>query len=432
MFMDIIQTSEKKYKLLQSLEGGEQQAWNKPHGKLLERAAVHLDQLEFPGRKSEYWKYTRTNLIANNPFEFASEELSVDFSAYLPKNLDCHTMVFVNGFLNAKHSTITRNEQLSVASLEYAAESEKEKFNTYFGRTLNTKDHIFSALNTNYRHNGAYVRIKGVLDKPVHIIHITSGETTINQPRNLVIAERSSEAKMIFSYLSLGSGKTFTNGATEIFVEENANLSIQKLQDFNSRSFQQITEEVEQASNSTFTLNTFHINGGWARNNVNCALKGENITSNLNGLYQPQGSEHVDNHTVIDHLKPNCLSNELYKGVLNDKSTGVFNGKVFVRPDAQKTNAFQSNANILLSDFATMNSKPELEIYADDVKCSHGSTTGQFDEDAVFYLRARGLSETSAKKLLVKAFAAGVLDQINIPQFRELVEDLYDKKFRMY
>jgi Fe-S cluster assembly protein SufD len=181
-------------------------------------------------------------------------------------------------------------------------------------------------------------------------------------------------------------------------------------------------------NDSTVMQNTFTLSGLWTRNNTTIRLDGEHNECNLNGFYIPNQREHIDNHTIIDHEQPNCQSNELYRGVLLDKSTGVFNGKVFVRQDAQKTNAFQSNGNIVVSDAATMNSKPELEIYADDVKCSHGSTTGQLDDEAMFYLQARGLSKDSARKLLINAFAEDVLEKLVNPELREIVEETVNLK----
>jgi len=180
---------------------------------------------------------------------------------------------------------------------------------------------------------------------------------------------------------------------------------------------------IEQAANSTATVHTITLNGGLVRNDLRFGVNGQNCTSNLYGLYPVKGKQHVDNHTIVDHRVAHCESNEHYKGILNDKSKAVFNGKVFVRQDAQKTNAFQSNQNILLSDHADVNSKPELEIYADDVKCSHGSTTGQFDEEAVFYLRSRGITEDSARKLLIQAFAEEVLDHVSIEPLREWLSE---------
>jgi Fe-S cluster assembly protein SufD len=222
---------------------------------------------------------------------------------------------------------------------------------------------------------------------------------------------------------------TFTNHITEIFISKNANLTIDKLQYEGETSSQIMTEQVEQSDDSTFTINTATLNGLLVRNNLNIAVNGQNCETNLNGVYLLNGNQHVDNHTIVDHLKPNCNSNELYKGVIDGKATAVFNGKVFVRKDAQKINAFQSNGNVLLTDDATVNSKPELEIYADDVKCSHGSTTGQLDEEAVFYLRARGLSETAARQLMVGAFVGEVFEKFENESVTKSIQTILSERF---
>jgi len=230
------------------------------------------------------------------------------------------------------------------------------------------------------------------------------------------------------SYRSQGQEASFRNGVTEVYVSENALVTVDKLQyDGDIRSI--ITEQAHQEGNSQFRINTITLDGGWVRNNLNIALDGDNCDAHLYGLYLLKGKQHVDNHTMVDHRYPNGVSNELYKGLMDEKSTAVFNGKVFVRQDAQKTNAYQTNANILMTDTATINSKPELEIYADDVKCSHGSTTGQFDEEAVFYLRSRGLSESSARQLLVAGFAADVLEGIRSDAVIEKIHSLLTERF---
>jgi Fe-S cluster assembly protein SufD len=211
-------------------------------------------------------------------------------------------------------------------------------------------------------------------------------------------------------------------------VGANAQLTIDKIQHEEQGNFAVLTEQVDQKKDSTFTINTITLDGTLVRNNLNIEVNGSNCESNLNGAYLLKDNQHVDNHTIVDHKVAHCLSNELYKGVIYDKATAVFNGKVFVRKDAQKINAFQSNGNVLMSDDASVNSKPELEIYADDVKCSHGSTTGQLDDEAIFYLRARGLSEKAAKNLMVSAFIGDVLDKIENPSVLQMVQTIIQKK----
>ena len=268
-----------------------------------------------------------------------------------------------------------------------------------------------------------------MIDLPIQILHITEGEKTCATTRNIIIAEDNSQSNFIEAFHSYNAENTLENSITEVFVGKNTHLHIDKIQVQNDTCYHISTEQVEQDKDSTFTINTVTLNGGLIRNNLNIDVIGENCTTNLNGIYQLKGQQHVDNHTKVDHIVPNCQSNELYKGIIDEKATAVFNGKVFVRRNAQKINAFQSNGNVLLSDDATVNSKPELEIYADDVKCSHGSTTGQLDEEAVFYLRARGLSEKSARKLIVGAFINDVIEKIENEEVVAYVQQKIEERF---
>jgi len=266
-----------------------------------------------------------------------------------------------------------------------------------------------------------------IVDQVVNIVHVFQGESIISQPYTDVILEEGASLKLNEYQLHRGS-KTFSNSFTRYHVGSNAELGIDIIQEGNDGSFLHNQTIVNQEKDSRFTQNTFTLSGNWIRNNTIVNVNGQNSEANLNGVYIPSGKEHVDNHTLIDHKVAHCESNELYRGVMMDKSTGVFNGKVFVRQDAQKTNAFQSNGNVLLSDFATINSKPELEIYADDVKCSHGSTTGQMDDEALFYLMSRGISERNARILLVNAFAEDVLVEIVNDNLREYIQKAIKEK----
>ena len=266
---------------------------------------------------------------------------------------------------------------------------------------------------------------KGVCDKPVHLIHYSEGNKVISQPRNLFITQKNAELSIIKSSINNNTKDYFYNSVNEFFIGENSHMHYYVIQNYEEGMNVIITNVATQESNSSFSAYNYTLKGDWIRNNTNIIVKGKNCESNLFGAYQPTGKEHIDNHTVIDHMMPNCESNEHYKGTVGGKATGVFNGKVFVRKDAQKINAFQSNNNILLSDDATMNSKPELEIYADDVKCSHGSTSGQLDEEAIFYLQSRGLSQESATALLIGAFLGEVVEKIEIPKLKEKVLEMY-------
>ncbi|NNE56348.1 MAG: Fe-S cluster assembly protein SufD [Flavobacteriales bacterium] len=241
---------------------------------------------------------------------------------------------------------------------------------------------------------------------------MTTKELVAEMPRHLILVDDGASANVVMSHHSTVAAGTLTNLVMEIKIGKNARLHLDNIQAKEEADFLLTNINACQADDSFFHINTITESGGWVRNDLNIKVGGKNCETHLFGTYLLRNSQHVDNHTVVDHLEPHCMSNEKYKGILYDKSTGVFNGKVFVRQDAQKTNAFQQNANILMSDDATMNSKPELEIYADDVKCSHGSTTGQFDEEAIFYLKARGLSDATARDMLVEAFVSDIREAV--------------------
>lgn len=372
-----------------------------------------LATIDFPTTKTEAWKYTRLGKISNKEFT-----IQQDVIASIEKykiNEKAYRIVFVNGFYKADLSSF--GSEVSIQPL-----SESSAIQT---QAVNVENEIFNSLNTVFATDGVQINIQAklIVETPIEIINVVTGERTIASTRNIIKAEKFSQASIVQSYFSANANETLTNVITEVFVEENANLTIDKIQLENETAYQIATEQVDQAKNSTFTINTITLNGGLVRNNLNIDINGENCETNLNGVYVLKGQQHVDNHTVVDHKVPHCNSNESYKGVMYDKSTAVFNGKVFVRKDAQKTNAFQQNANVLMSLDATVNSKPELEIYADDVKCSHGSTTGQLNEEAIFYLRARGISEKSARQLVVGAFIADTIEKIENESVKNFVND---------
>jgi Fe-S cluster assembly protein SufD len=362
----------------------------------LNEAIGFLESKDFPTTKEESWKYTRLSKLANTTFSgsVSNDEFEISFV-----HANSYRFVFTNGELT--HLT----DGFDAFSL-----------NDLAGDRLNQirlENHFFDAINLSYLENGLFIEIDAnrQLDKPIEIIHVSNGNKITNL-RHIFRIKRHAQVEITMSYLSSEKSSSFLNVVSNIELEDGARLTINKIQSELGNDFHFSRESVQQEKNSNFTLNTLTFNGNFVRNDVNVFVNGQNAETNLNGTYLVKNDRIVDNHTVVDHLAANCQSNELYKGVLYDKSTAVFNGKVFVRPDAQRINAFQSNGNVLLSDEASVNSKPELEIYADDVKCSHGSTTGQLDENAVFYLRARGLSEKSAKELLVSAFIAEVLNKI--------------------
>lgn len=392
-----------------------------------EEAKQNLQHLSFPSSKDEYWKYTRANRIVKGKYKVSFPENEMELDLSIPSK---NCIVLVNGFFNKELSFIEATEGIRFASLSEAKKDDKI-VQMHFG-SLTKKDEIFAVINTAYHQDGAVLHVgKNVQAKEVYyIVNLVDDDRILSNPRNFVFMEEGSNAKVVLKTINTSNSGTFTNMVTEVFVEKNAQLEVNKIQDESEDSFQVATEQVVQADDSTFKINTFTLSGNIVRNNLNIDSLGKNTLTYLNGLYPLKGKQHVDNHSYLLHREPNCESHELYKGILDDQSTGVFNGKVYVHREAQKTNAFQSNANIVMTDTATINSKPELEIYADDVKCSHGSTTGQLDEEALFYLRARGLSKESARAVLVNAFASDVIDQIGVEAIKEEIEQYIDDNYQ--
>lgn len=417
------------YRVGEPLSGGDQQVHYALPETLRQQASEILENLDFPTTRDEAWKYTRVAKIKNTAFVTRPSERVESADKYLVPGLEGSRLVFVNGFFRKELSAIEEESGVSVSPL--SAGQHESWSQQYLGTILPLEGEIFNAMNTGQATDGVAIHIskKTNAAKSIQVLFISSGENTLSANRNIIVCEDFASAHITLGFFSENATATFNNVATEIFTGANANLSIDKIQLEDASSFCISTEQVKQEKNAVFTINTITLDGGLVRNNLSIAVDGQNSETNLSGAYILKGKQHVDNHTVVDHKVAHCVSNELYKGVMDEQSTAVFNGKVFVRKDAQKINAFQSNGNVLLSDDATVNSKPELEIYADDVKCSHGSTTGQLDEEAVFYLRARGLSEKSARALMVAAFIGDVLQKVENEQVRSFVDQLLLEKF---
>ncbi len=386
-------------------------------------AFAQFELLGIPTVKHEEWKYT--NLLPLTKTEFfpalyhslSKEVVTQDLIA----GENVILLVFENGKLNKSLSNYSNlQDGIIVGDLNDHLEHPAAIKN--LAKHASFKNESMVALNTAHVAEGSFIYIEKnvVCNRPIHLLYISGGEKdTLSFPRNLLVAEKNSSVNVIESFHSLGNESTFMNIVTEIVLEENANVEWTKIQTENENAFRIDHTECVQSSNSIFDIHTVSLGGKIVRNNLHIVLDGKNITSNLNGLYVVDGETLVDNHTLVDHAKPNCQSNELYKGVLDGKSKGVFNGKIFVRKDAQKTNAYQSNKSILMSDHASMNTKPQLEIFADDVKCSHGATIGQLDKEALFYLRSRGIGLDAARAFLTIAFAEDVLNRITNETVRE-------------
>jgi Fe-S cluster assembly protein SufD len=392
-----------------------------------------LENLEFPTSKTEYWKYTRIGKIINKTYGIQHEvsDSNIDISSYLIPKLDANIVVLVNGFFRADLSKIETENGLKIDSLKEVIKQSDSFIKDHLGEIAKAEKELFIALNTLCFTDGVYVDLdkNAVIEKPIHIINITNSDNLITNTRTIVKAHDNSSVKIIESFVNLKGEESFTNNVSEFFLNPNSNVEYNKIQNKAGESYQISSEQVYQRKDSNFTINTMTLQGTLVRNNLNIEVQGEGCETNLNGIYLGKKKNHIDNHTIVDHLKPNCNSNEVYKGILDDNSVGVFNGKVFVRRDAQKTNAFQQNNNILLTDDAVINSKPELEIYADDVKCSHGSTIGQLDDEAIFYLRARGISKRSAINLMITAFVKEAIDRVSVPALKDYIDTKIDTRF---
>lgn len=381
-------------------------------------ALADLNKLEFPITKDEFWKYTRTGRITRLAPGFSENNPAVVPATV--ENLNDCVLVFQNGVLSNELSAALPD---GVMLSKYRPGDEMpEKFNAL----AQPKHRVFETINTAFSPAVYELTLSAnrAVEQVITLDFRNSGQGNIRQPRLLIHAKPGSKATVVQRF-SADKGSGFTNALAEIFVEENAHLSLIKLQEEPEGHFHHSADYVRVAKGGNFEILTAPDGENWTRNNLAIKLAGESAFARLNGLYLLKGNSHLDNNTFVDHAVPHCDSSELYKGVLTDQSTAVFNGKVVVRPDAQKTNAFQQNNNLLLSENAQQYSKPELEIYADDVKCSHGSTTGQMDEEALFYLQSRAIGREEASRMLVAAFASEVIDQLEQESLREYLHHKY-------
>jgi Fe-S cluster assembly protein SufD len=397
------------------------------------QAAESLNTLDLPTTRWEAWKYTSLRPVLAHTYQSPAPARLSDVDAFRIPDLDAHLLVFVNGHYAPELSSADAEKQgVIVSRLSALSTDEKALFEEHYGKVVAKGKDIFAALNTAYASEGVWVHVKKAkaADKPLHIMHLGQiGEAAAIQSRNLFVVEETAEVKIIESFHSTNQQASFRNHVTEIVVGANASCEYVKIQSEDPQAMMVDRTEIHQSTDSRMRTYTLSMHGAWIRNNLHFHLNGKNTESILNGLYMLDGEQHVDNHTTVDHLQPNCYSDELYKGILRDKATAAFRGKIHVHQPAQQTNAYQSNRNILLSDEASINTKPQLEIYADDVKCSHGATTGQIDEDALFYLQARGIPKEAAQKLMVYAFAAEVVEKISMEPVVAYIDELIEKRF---
>ncbi|MFY0624839.1 MAG: Fe-S cluster assembly protein SufD [Reichenbachiella sp.] len=381
-----------------------------------------LKESGFPGPKSEEYKFTKLTKAATE-FDFSllkevSEIPTELINDVREKHQGANVLIFINGFYKAEYSDIVSPDN----ELKIDALSDRKDLD----QLLQESDDAFAAQNDVFANSGVVVEVlkgKSVAVPVICYYFSVVDESNTGFVKNIYLANESAKADFVHFHLSANEGKTFINESKNYVVKANANISLYKVQEESDESVYVGNTEVYQERDSVFSSYVFTFGGEMVRNNLNIKVDGEGCESNMYGLYLTKGKSHVDNHTVVDHMQPNCNSNELYKGIIDDKSRGVFNGKIFVRQAAQKTNAFQSNGNILLSDTAVINTKPQLEIWADDVKCSHGCTTGQLDEEAIFYLRARGIDKDKAKSMILLASVSEVIEKVKLGWLKVEITD---------
>lgn len=416
------------------------------------RAIAAFAELGFPTTKNEEWRFTNVGAIAKAQFapvlNYASYGVRADditqftFGRRLDlaaeqggssRGLHCSRLVFLNGHFASDLSELPAQSGVKVGSLKAALKSGSSIIDQHLAKYVRVDENAFTALNTAFIQDGAFIDVAdtvAVLD-PIHLIFIATGdESVVSSPRNLIIAGKGSKVSIVESYVSLAAAPYLTNAATEFVVGEHAIIEHDKLQDEAMDSFHIGTVHFQQSAHSNVISNAINFGGAIVRSSITVVLNGEGIESTLNGLSLSTGTQLIDNHTTIDHAKPHCASHEVYKAILDGKSKGVFNGKIFVRKDAQKTDAKQTNKTLLLSDEATIDTKPQLEIFADDVKCTHGATVGHLDEEQLFYLRSRGIGKEEANDLLTFAFASDVINRVHIDPLREQLDVMVHEKLQ--
>ncbi|MFY8110386.1 MAG: Fe-S cluster assembly protein SufD [Flavobacterium sp.] len=392
-------------------------------------AIKNFENKGFPTKKEEAWKYTSLNAILKNDFSvFPKTENTIEYrdvKKYFLHEIDSYKVVFVDGVFSSNLSSTT-HDGIDVCLMSSALNKPKYKMviDTYFNQ-IASKDESLTSLNTAFANEGAYINIpkSKVADKPIEIMYFSTGseKALLVQPRNLVIVGENSHVQIIERHQCLNDNAVLTNSVTEIFAAKRAIVDYYKIQNDATEANLIDNTYVSQKQESHVSVQTFSFGGNLTRNNLNFYHFGERLTSTLNGITIIGEKQHVDHYTLVNHATPNCESFQDYKGIFSDRATGVFNGKVFVEKEAQKTNAFQKSNNILLSDKATINAKPQLEIFADDVKCSHGCTVGQLDETALFYMQQRGIPKKEAKALLMYAFSNAVIENIKIPELKKRI-----------
>ena len=399
------------------------------------QAIKKFEEEGFPTKRLENWKYTSLKKTLQHDYKlFPSKSEALEFKdieSFLITDIESYKIIFVDGKY-CSHLSETTHDGMDICILSSALNQPKYDLviENYFDK-IAKKDGITS-LNTAFSSEGSFIHIpKNIqVDKPIQIIYFSTGknESVLYQPRNLVVVDENSQVEIIEKYHSLNDNSVLVNTVTEIYADKKSNVKHYKIQNDNNTSSLIDNTFVSQEHSSSYSLHTFSFGGELIRNNLNIFQNDERIESSINGITIIDDNQHVDHNTLIHHRKPNCNSYQDYKGIFGGKSVGVFNGRVLVEKEAQKTNAFQANNNVLISDKAAINTKPQLEIFADDVKCSHGCTVGQLDKNALFYLRSRGIAEKEATALMMYGFANKVLTSVEIPEIKARINRIIANK----
>jgi Fe-S cluster assembly protein SufD len=397
---------------------------------LRESAFARFCEVGFPTTHDEDWRFTNVAAIAKTRFELARDaKLSRgELEQFGVAGLGCQ-LVFVNGRFSRELSSMGKLQAgVSVTGLAEEISSNSSELQSHLGRHLNIQRDAFAALNTAFAEDGAYVHVRrGVVTKePIYLLFVSTAadKPLMTHPRNLIVVENEAEATIVEDYVSIGETPALSNIATELFAGENAMVSHYMIEREHRQAFNISTLRIQQGRSANVSTHSVLLGGGLVRNNVHPVLSGEGGECLINGLFIGNGRQHLDNYMLVEHASPHCASRQFYNGILDDHAHGVFHGRIIVHKDAQKTDAKQTNRNLLLSDDSRIDTKPQLEIYADDVKCTHGATIGQIEENALFYLRSRGIDEISARKLLLLAFANECLDRMAPSVARDHVEKL--------
>ena len=413
-------------------------------GHTIQKTAIQRlgNEVDFPTSRNEDWKYTSVVKVLQPQYQQPQsvDIKTADISTFLFEGLDAYLLVFVNGKYNKILSSKDElSKKIIVQDISAGLQEDgltKATASEYLNKWASEVNNSFMVLNTALAQNGIYIYVPDglVVDRPIHILNIAHAEEepTVISPQKIIVAGENSKLIIIETYHHLTNSQQtyFTNTVSQLVLKRNAIVDHYRIQDEGENAFFINNTEVDQMRDSTYSSYVVDLGGKLVRNNLSSILKDSGTSTNFYGIYVGINKQHIDNQTFIDHAYPNCNSNELYKGVLTDNAKGVFNGKIKVRPDAQKTNAFQKNHSLVLSKGASMNSKPQLEIFADDVKCSHGATIGKINEDALYYMRSRGLSKKEATSVLKQAFLTEITELIKIDPVREKVEQMLVDKFK--